>query len=921
MRPIKLTMSAFGPYAAETELDFSALGTRGVYLICGETGAGKTTIFDAITFALYGDASGDFREPYMMRSKYAADDVPTFVELEFLCRGQNYKVRRNPEYERKKSRGEGVTYEKADAELTLPDGKVICKVKEVNAAIKDILGIDREQFKQIAMIAQGDFNKLLLSPTDERKAVFRKIFRTEKYMRLSEELKARAAAARGRMEAAENSLLQYCGGIACPVGGENAERADSARMGKLTAEETLLFLNELILADGEEEKLKNARLCECEKEIAALNLRLAAARERQKIYSDSLAVKQKLLAAEKEQELLAARLALCEKQAPEAEELLKEIAKISERLPLYEEAEELKAQLSSAEKFIADKKAERARAQSAAESAKKRAEELKARREDLKKLEIDAVKLQAELDSGIKIVGEIEGYLNLVSRIFESRAGYTEAVEAYSKARELAGSLRDKYDEMNRRYLDEQAGYIAETLKDGEPCPVCGSLSHPAPAKKRQGAPDKEELNKAKRAAEAAAERMRTASERASGLKERYEGLAQRLKQSAAEYIGGATKLSEAKTALEERAAKERARINGMRAQLAEGAEALKKQKSLDDEIARLTEEAERAAKAESAAAADISGAESKREQIEKALRAARAKLVYADGAAARAAIAERSEKKTLLERVLKTAREEFSSADKTVNALRAEAENYAARLKDGEDCDVAETERLMAEAALKKKELSAECKDVAFRLQTNRNCLKNITAAEKELEQKEREYALLKGLSDTANGTVSGKEKITIEAYVQAAFFERILLRANRRLMIMSDNQYELIRRASSQSLQKQSGLELDVLDHYNGTVRSIKTLSGGESFKASLSLALGMSEEVQSTAGGIKLDTMFVDEGFGTLSEQSLEQAIDALVSLSEGDRLVGIISHVRELKDRIDRQIIVKKGLTGGSRIEVK
>ncbi|MDE6690629.1 MAG: SMC family ATPase, partial [Clostridia bacterium] len=273
------------------------------------------------------------------------------------------------------------------------------------------------------------------------------------------------------------------------------------------------------------------------------------------------------------------------------------------------------------------------------------------------------------------------------------------------------------------------------------------------------------------------------------------------------------------------------------------------------------------------------------------------------------------------VERELKTCRDEFAESDKRLGELRAQIKQCAEQLSREKVADELNLTEQKSAAEEEKARLQTSLQTVNYRLQSNRKCLADVSAAYGEIGKTEGRYRWVKTLSDTANGTLSGKEKIMLETFVQAAYFERVIVRANRRLLVMTNNQYELKRRESADNNRSQSGLELDVLDHYNGSTRSVKTLSGGESFKAALALSLGLSEEIQSSAGGIKLDTMFVDEGFGSLDNVSLTQAIRALDDLSEGNRLVGIISHVGELKEKIDRQIVIKKDKTGGSSVTVK
>lgn len=922
MKPIKLTMSAFGPYARKTELDFTLLGESGVYLICGETGAGKTTIFDAIVFALYGDASGENRQPDMFRSKYALPETPTFVQLTFKYREQVYTVYRNPEYERKKTRGDGVTLERANAELTMPDGKVISKVKDVNAAVCEILGIDREQFKQIAMIAQGDFNKLLFAPTEERRSVFRKIFGTGRYMQLQEELKSLTATAHGEYEAASAALKQYADGIICPEGDGLFAMAEEARSARLPTAEIIETVTKLIYADEDREKLARAEAEDCEKDINGCGLQLAALNERQKLVSLKEAAELKLKNSESNLAILKEALNNSRAEWQQTDGIVKEIARLNERLPLYGEAEKLKGEIAQLMRTLKQKSEENEAAAKSEKKLKESAAELERQSVNLKSLQLDTVKAESDLKSAKQSAEDTQKALNLIQSLYSNYAKYQEAAEKYRRIQGEAEACRNNYSAANRAYLNAQAGILAEGLEEGAPCPVCGSLSHPRLAQRSQTAPTEAELEKLKALAERKERESREASDGAGRLKGLCEGLNEQIRTAAAAFTETAeAKIATIKDAVQSARQELLNRIAALSKQIEENEAALLKQENLTAQTQKNTGELEKLAKAQTQLTAEISAAKVRLEQSETLLKVKTLQLEYTDVAAATAEIKRLQTKKETLDDRLNRATEKFNSADRELAALKKQIESFIEQLQEKPEGDAAALNERIAAAEQRKKELEKRRGDLIYRINANKSCLINIRKSSQSAAECEKKYSMLKNLSDTAAGTLTGKEKITLEAYVQAAFFDRILIRANRRLMIMTDNQYELQRRTEGLGGRSQSGLELDVLDHYNGSVRSVKTLSGGESFKASLSLALGMSEEIQSSAGGIKLDTMFVDEGFGTLSEQSLEQAVYALVSLSEGNRSVGIISHVAELKERIEKQIIVKKDLTGGSRIEVK
>ncbi|MDE7380085.1 MAG: SMC family ATPase [Clostridia bacterium] len=921
MKPLKLVMTAFGPYAGRTEVDFTKLGERGLYLICGDTGAGKTTIFDAIVFALYGEASGANREPDMFRSKYAQPETPTAVEFKFVCRGKEYSVKRNPEYERRKTRGEGVTVEKANAELTLPDGKVIAKVKEVNKKTEEILGIDREQFTQITMLAQGDFSKLLLAPTDERKKIFRKIFQTHKFMQLQDKLKEQASALRTEYEVHVSAFKQYACGIECAEDSVYSQRCTAAKNGEITVSEIIELIGEII-ADDEKAKTNTAALLDkCEKELTAVRLKLA---ESDRIDGIKLKLKEAQERLEEDKQKLSQCKERLESFADADQKIntaLEEIARIKAQLSHYGELDD---KISEADKL----KKQGENAHTAIESAKTECAEIErsiARLDEeslkLSTAEVDAVRTEAEIKQLEAQAEEIKRLCADIDRTYEEYAEYKRAAEEYRTVSAQAAEVRARYESCNRAFLDAQAGVLAQSLKEGVPCPVCGSLNHPAPCTQKD-APSAAELENYKSQSAAADERERKASERAGKLKGAYEVRCESVKSSAAKYVtvDENCKLKDVKE-----------RLNGTysgakskSAQLSGALNAYKENLSRRDKIKAQSEAFVKRNEELKARIVNLQieegNADSGFKRCQTEIAELRGKLEFADknAAASRVSALERGNAELRTKR--EQCREEFAQTDKAVTALTGKIEEYKASISSAQVEDAKLLRERAQALSVKKFGLSEEANALNFRIRTNNTCLINLEKSSRSAAKTEEKYKLYKLLSDTANGTLSGKEKIMLETFVQAAYFDRVLICANRRLMVMTNGQYELKRREDAENNRSQSGLELDVIDHYNGSVRSVKTLSGGETFKASLSLALGLSEEIQSTAGGIKLDAMFVDEGFGSLDGVSLTQAIRALEGLQEGNRLVGIISHVAELRDRIDRQIIVKKDGVGGSHIVI-
>lgn len=1095
MRPLKLTVSAFGPYAGKVVMDLEKLGKQGLYLITGDTGAGKTTIFDAITYALYGEPSGENRDPSMFRSKYAQPDTPTQVELVFSYGGKTYTVRRNPEYERPAKRGGGTTTQKAEAELILPDGRVVVKPREVNREIVDIIGLDRGQFAQIAMIAQGDFLKLLLADTKSRQEIFREIFKTRYYMVFQERMKNEAGQLQRDCEAARASVQQYIGGVVCHEDDLCKPTLQKAQAGQLPFPETVELIRQLIAQDSEAQEEQQKVLDRLEEELKETSALLGKAEEAQK-------TQKKLEAACKAREELlpqveAARKALEEEvqKAPRQEELSKELAAQEAELPRYQELSEKEAARAALTGQIAALEQKRdgqtqmqqakeqnlehwkqelaelagveteqerlLREKEQAENRKAALESLQAqvrawqaclgqltesqtRREALSQRQKDlaAQVLQAKntLQTSRETWQAAQGLPEEKQKLLRSQERAKEkakalyelaamldgcgkaqqvlqrAQTAYQQAREQAEQLEEDYRRKNRAFLDEQAGVLAQSLEDGSPCPVCGSLHHPNPAQLSGGAPTEAELEQVKGKLEAARQQAQTKSlaagtERAA-LEERQRQLLTQMSvyipdpdlERAGQQIDAGweeagrdlSQLHQALMELEVQLARReelgqeiqrqelaladlekqqeqlqqdltqaevaRSALDGQReqmentlgreltvhlggcalekapavitedlkqekttlTQLEERTQILRKKLQQKQELdRRIPQEEQTLKELEQSAAAlreELAGAESRNEEMTEQIEALRAQLHHPDLQAARGRIAALGEEIQRLAAARKAAEETANSRQAELTRADAAIQELKQMLESSQKVDIQAQQLRSDELTRQRSEASQAQKTIHARLVTNKTALENMQEKAADLEKLEKRYTWVRALSNTVNGNLAGKEKVALETYIQMTFFDRILQRANVRLLVMSGGQYELKRRREAENNRSQSGLELDVIDHYNGSQRSVKSLSGGESFKASLSLALGLSDEIQSAAGGIRLDTMFVDEGFGSLDEESLQQAIRALTGLTKGNRLVGIISHVAELKEKIDKQIVVTKDKSGGSRVEI-
>ena len=919
MRPLKLTVSAFGPYADRMELDFETLGTGGLYLITGDTGAGKTTIFDAISFALFGEASGGSREPGMLRSKYADPATPTEVELTFRYAGKEYTVTRNPEYLRPKTKGkdkgDGMTKQTAGATLICPDGPPITKPKEVNAAIRDILGLDREQFAQVAMIAQGDFLKLLLAETKERQKIFRNIFHTGLYVELQERLSKQANQVKYQWEDVQNSIRQYMEAILWEEASPCAEQGALAKQGELPIAEVETLLETLLEEDRsrqtalEQETKENDEALE---EIVALLTRAEAYRKNQTALFQTEAESEstEILLRQRQQELEDH-----EARLPRQEQLTQEIAALDLTLPEYDRLAELRKSLAAYETQKEKAARDLETARQLRENLTEEIATLKAEGKTLENIGAEKEKLLRQKQEQLRQREQLQKLISDIAKYRTQQENWETARDLYLAAEEKSSRLLREYDDLNRAFLDEQAGIIAARLEEGTPCPVCGSVHHPAPARMADSAPTEDEVKKAKKVYEKAAKDTEKASAAAAKEKGKVVGLEEALRKQA-EALLETQDISEAESAAKAADLELQSSSMELEEQLRRISKGEAWKEQLDSLIPRKEKALSAAEETLSQAKELLASASASGQSLTEQIIQLKEKLTFAsrDAAVAHRGALDRERKQ--LQNALEAARKAHTACKEKLVSLQAAASQLKQQLAESEQIDVQIQTDRKAELNARKAALLKAQKAVHNRLISNSGCLKSIQSKSRDLAVLEEKQKWLRALSDTANGTIRGKEKIMLETYIQTTYFDRIVARANVRLMKMTGGQYDLKRRKTADTMRGQTGLELDVIDHYNGTERSVKTLSGGESFKASLALALGLSDEIQMSTG-IRLDTLFVDEGFGSLDPESLNQAYNALAGLTEGNRLVGIISHVAELKERIDKQIVVTKEKTGGSK----
>ena len=835
----------------------------------------------------------------MLRSKYAEPETPTFVELTFANGGERYTVRRNPEYTRPKTRGTGTTVQKADAELTMPDGRIITKTREVTAAVTEVIGVDRAQFSRIAMIAQGEFRRLLLAQTDERKAIFRQIFRTGKYLALQNRLKDDAAALEKRCGELVAALRSTAETIGCddPDALPGAEDTDAL----LTA------LDALIDADADVRAQTNTKHEQAKAQHARLLTDLGKAQ----------AVVQQ---AQREQAAARTALDTAEAEQPNMEQLLQDIARLQDALSQYEQLDKQCAQAKAERKALEEKTAalEQARAQAqATEQTCKSAHEQLAEQPKLAVAAEQTAQEQKAAEQRCKALTELDRQRK---RCAELQKKLEAAQEKYTQAAEAARAALAHYSALDRAYLDAQAGILARTLTPGQPCPVCGATEHPCPAAAPEQTPDAAARKRAKADSEQAQRSCEARSAEASDLRGQLTAVREALETACAALTPPLDPETLAQTlpALQEKAAQD---ARGCAGRLAEQRAQLDKLQTLADGLSEQEAKLQQQHDAIRAGETDCAARAARCDELDAAAANRAAELPHADSGAAKAALTQAQTQHEALRQALDTAQKQHAAAQAKCAQLRGKIATLHTQTDAAPAADIAALQAQCDALSARIDALQAQMNALDTRLQQNRMARAKLDTQRQEYDAAHERWQWVHALAATANGAIPGQEKITLEAFLQAAYFDRILGRANTRLLIMSGGQYELRRCERAGDNRSQTGLELEVVDHYNGTARSVKTLSGGETFAASLSLALGLSDEVQSSAGGVQLEAMFVDEGFGSLDSEALQQALTALVGVSGGCRIVGIISHVAELKERIDRQIIVTKDRSGGSRVQVQ
>ena len=919
MKPLKLTMSAFGSYAGKNVIDFTGQ-QQGIFLITGDTGAGKTTIFDAITYALYNQTSGGERNGNMMRSQYARPETETYVELEFLYRGQTYRVRRNPDYKITKTLKNGKIREQKvphSVELTLPDGTVFPEKKNAtDAKIIEILGLTADQFSQIVMIAQGDFLKLLYTKSDERKMIFSKLFRTDIYWKIQENLRRKSMEMDERIQENDRAFEQEKSRIILLPESEELPLDELVERLRERLKDALKEQN-LRRANVEELNKKITKYEEINKLFRSLEKIRQTGKELEARQAESKERRQQIENARKADKVLVAEQQNL-RQQQEVEQSAQAIAKMTETLANDQEMfESLKTQLQEVEAIKKREAADLQKKMLALEQSfpsyealqNARSEEQQAKKvwEDLGKTSEESFHKK---EAGI-------------AALKEQQKRQEQVVEQTKKNWEqtsLSASESAKhYEHMYEAFLKEQAGILAENLSAGCPCPVCGSTVHPDPAKLSDHAVTELEVEQAKKTRAAAEEKRDLAYAAFEAEKTEKQKLAQAVEKEEADFVLAQTIAKQQRKEAEQNYVSLQKIAEQIREKLVYPslAEAKKQYAAMQKALEAAEQEIERKRQKVSELAEAMNTlkgqklAEEENQKTAKKLAAKTekeyAKLLEKSGFVSEetyhlAILPERSRSK--LEREEK----EYES-----QCLRQQSEQklLEKQVSGKTYTDTTElNEQLKAEKqALKEAEKTYMELHTAY--ENDRSVLQNCAVYLEKGKKLESEDQVIKSLSKTANGRLSGSAKIDFETYIQRQYFKQIIHEANKRLLTMSNHQFILkLKEEANTGRKTNEGLDLSVYSLVTDSERDVKTLSGGESFLAALAMALGLSDIVERSAGAIHPDMMFIDEGFGSLDAQSRQQAIEVLAELAGDSRMVGIISHVTELKEQIDRKLVVSR-----------
>ena len=864
MKPLKLTMSAFGSYADVQTLDFNKLGTTGLYLITGETGSGKTTLFDAISFALFGEASGEGRsKSSMLRSDFAAEKTTTYVELDFACGSNNYKIKRTI-----KKTGQDVI-------LVLPDGTSKNGIRETASKIAEIVGLDRDQFAQIVMIAQNDFLRFLQSGTEDRLKILRRIFGTEALRQFQERLKAHAKSENDHRERILQDFKRY-------------------EVDVYKREEQFAEWEKQINLDKTERAIADQQLGKYDKQKQTLAASLAVAAELNKKFADLAGFRLELEKHRNTEK----QIAKIKVQAARGEISLRKVK------PLADDAQKAVRDHAAAQTDLTGAKKQEIAAHAELGETTKTAAALP----PLAEAQNAFALLLKEWETAVDTLKKISVLQNDFTAITNKNTELTKKQKAFETLATDFKNADEKHRTLEVTFLRSQAGILASGLADGAPCPVCGSTDHPAPAKLSDADVTEVTLKKAKEAKDKVQSHRDAQSSSCGALNAEIDTLTKRFVSDFSALVSD-VQWETSETVLADLLSQTQNMVNDLTVRKNTDKQKLDKLAADWNSAMKRKTDAETAVKSVQTLVVERGVNEQKllkrRNEAQSAYEAALQANGFADEAEYKSVLITENQLAELNKQVLD---HEKKGEQLTRDIVRLESETTGK--------EQPELEKLRTESATihsESKALNEKRDKINSRLSEAERKLKELRRAAADFEKVEKSYSAVKQLAETANG------KLDFETYAQMAYFERIIHAANLRLKLMSQSRFMLLRKTDSDDGRKRSGLDLEVLDAFTGKVRSANSLSGGESFMASLSLALGLSDIVQQSAGGVRLDAMFIDEGFGSLDAEVLGLAVKTLSEMAGADRTIGIISHVEELCDRIEKQVRIEK-TTAGSKISV-
>lgn len=927
MRPHTLILSAFGPFAGETKIDFTKF-KGGIFLISGETGAGKTTIFDGICFALYGEPSGSYRKQDMLRSDFAKDDIETKVIFSFTHRDQEYKIERTPSYMRKSKRGAGMTRQSPEAVLYHGQDIIVTGNNQVTAKVEELLGMDRMQYQQISMIAQGEFLKLLYAKGKERGEIFRKIFGTGYLYEFQEKIKRRHLLCKGKYEGIQTTLLEQEENIKISKDAQEyeayamylkqkhqiAEFMDVVKQHQKRKEAEYEKLREQ--KENDEQRLKEqqivySRVIDKTKEIKAAKGLIRELEEEEK----EIRRKQRMI--KKDQ-------AKVQKEDKEVHKKELRLSEISKQTKQYKELESLEKKRQSHERArrrfvdqreeLEQKKQKEKQKEAGFLEFLDQADKIERQYEKLQKQEFT---LSVKTDQLKELCEDKKKYL-------QERKTYEKEMKSYEKIRIERRRLKDKLSNWQDQYDCNQAGLLARTLIDGHPCPVCGSTDHPKAADFKESDITQDMLKKLREQTEEIDQQYNDIFSKVRQMKgnvdvrrdnlcaksgkepEQFEEIDKLYEDTLKEY-----KITKKEY---DRISKQKNKIADQRVKLEKSKEKQKSYEQKSNELLEKLHEKEVLCK-----------------EVEAGISEIKKTLLYGslnEAEEEQQRLTDEIERIRQYQREIEQQGEEIQKQEVQITATREEKEKNLKDLKMQLDQmrtlneEILDLQKFESKLNKEEKEIRKQTEvleQLNQQISINGQSIKFMDKKLVEYRDAEMNYTLLKDLSDTANGEQKGKTKISFERFVQSVYFDLVLSAANQRLSVMSEQRYYLLRKEENENKKGSSGLEIEILDEWTGKRRNVRSLSGGESFKAALSLALGLSDVIQNKKGGIDVDTIFIDEGFGTLDADSLNKAMQIIHTLSlEGNKLVGIISHVEELKDQIDQKIEVYKDHAGSKVI---